>query len=117
VNVAFPFHVGTNGRTAAVGHAGYVRDLIELTLFTEPGERVDRPDFGCGLQRLVFETEGNQAAAITSQVQGKLQATLYDLIEVRAVDVRFESSTVWVDVSYVDRSTGQVMVANFRARL
>jgi phage baseplate assembly protein W len=117
VNVAFPFHVGTTGRTEAVDRAGYVRDLIELTLFTEPGERVDRPDFGCGLQRVVFETEGPQAAAITSQVQGKLQATLHDLIEVRAVDVRFESSTVWVDVSYVDRDTGRVAVANLQARL
>jgi Bacteriophage baseplate protein W len=117
VNVAFPFHVDTTGRTAAVDRSGYVRDLIELTLFTEPGERVDRPDFGCGLQRVVFETEGNHAAAITSQVQGKLQATLRGLVEVRAVDVRFESSTVWVDVSYVDRGTGRVTVANFEARL
>jgi Bacteriophage baseplate protein W len=117
MNVAFPFHVNAAGRTASVGRAGYVRDLIELTLFTEPGERVDRPDFGCGLQRVVFETEGNHAAAITSQVQGKLQITLRDLIEVHAVDVRFENSTVWVDVSYVDRDTGHAAVANFRALL
>jgi len=117
MNVAFPFHVDPTGRTEAVDRAGYVRDLIELTLFTEPGERVDRPDFGCGLQRVVFETEGNQAAAVTSQVQGKLQATLQGLIEVRAVDVRFEGSTVWVDVSYVDRDAGQAAVASFRAEL
>ena len=51
----FPYHVDGTGRSATTGAADHVRDLIEQVLFTAPGERVMRPDFGSGLLALVFE--------------------------------------------------------------
>ena len=41
----------------------HVRDLIEQVLFTAPGERVNRPDFGSGLLQLVFAPNSPELAA------------------------------------------------------
>ena len=54
MNIDFPFQFDRRGRTATTSDAGHVRDMIEQLLFTNPGERVNRPDFGSGLQQLVF---------------------------------------------------------------
>jgi phage baseplate assembly protein W len=44
----YPFHFDRRGRTANTRSAEHMRDMIEQLLFTEPGERVNRPDFGSG---------------------------------------------------------------------
>ena len=54
MNLDFPYHFDSHGRTAAIDYDAHIRDLIEQVLFTAPGERVNRPDFGSGLLRLVF---------------------------------------------------------------
>jgi len=47
--------VGADGRLAwSVGEAN-VRESIRLILLTEPGERLMRESFGCGLRRFLFE--------------------------------------------------------------
>ena len=57
IDIDFPFHVDGRGRTAATDYADHVRDMIEQLLFTRPGERVNRPDFGCGLLDLRVRAE------------------------------------------------------------
>jgi len=80
MNVDFPFHFDTRGRTAETGDSDHIRDLIAQVLFTSAGERVNRPDFGCGLQRLVFAPNSDELAAATQfLVQGSLQQWLGDL--------------------------------------
>jgi hypothetical protein len=55
----------------------HLRDLIEQVLFTAPGERVMRPDFGSGLLGLVFEPGGPGARRATQHSsQGALQREL-----------------------------------------
>ena len=55
-DVDFPYRVDGRGRTAlAESDDAHIRELLEQVLFTVPGERVNRPDFGCGLLQLVFE--------------------------------------------------------------
>ena len=62
----------------------HIRDLIEQVLFTSPGERVMRPDFGSGLLALVFEPNSTTLAATTQfLVQGALQQHLSHLIAVQ----------------------------------
>ena len=88
MNVDFPFHFDRRGRTAEVDYDAHLRDLIEQVLFTVPGERVNRPDFGCGLLQLVFAPNSDQLAATTQYlVQCSLQYYLGDLIQVDAVEV------------------------------
>ena len=49
-----PFHIDGRGGVATTDANDHVRGMIYQALFTNPGERVNRPDFGCGLLQLVF---------------------------------------------------------------
>ena len=46
----YPYQFDGRGHTAEADEAAYIRGLIEQVLFTAPGERVMRPDFGCGIR-------------------------------------------------------------------
>ena len=54
INIAFPLAFDGTGRTALADRDAHIRQMIEQLLFTEPGERVMRPTFGCALLQLVF---------------------------------------------------------------
>jgi phage baseplate assembly protein W len=104
MNIDYPFHFDSRGRTGSTGDADHIRDLIEQVLFTSPGERVNRPSFGSGLLQLVFAPSGSELAAATQfLVQGALQQWLGDLIQVEAVRVESEEGTLRVTVQYVIR--------------
>ena len=97
----FPYRVDGHGRTATTGAADHLRDLIEQVLFTAPGERVMRPDFGCGLAQLVFEPNSVTMAATTQMlVQSSLQQHLSHLIAVDAVDVQADDAALRVDIAF-----------------
>ncbi|HEX3250319.1 MAG TPA: GPW/gp25 family protein [Pyrinomonadaceae bacterium] len=114
MNVDFPFSFGANGRTADTNDDDHIRDLIQQVLFTAPGERVNRPDFGSGLLRLVFAPNSDELAAATQfLVQGSLQQWLGDLIEVNDVLVNNSDSSLFVEVHYTVRRTQQQNVAQF----
>ena len=114
MNVDFPFHFDGRGHTADVDTDGHIRDLIEQVLFTSPGERVNRPDFGSGLMQLVFAPNSDELAAATQfLVQGALQQWLGDLIQVDEVQVESEDSTLRVTIQYTVRRTQQGQVAQF----
>jgi phage baseplate assembly protein W len=107
-NLDFPFHLAPSGRSAATDGDDRVRDMIEQLLFTEPGERVNRPTFGCGLSRLVFEPVGPERAAATRfLVQGQLDEVLGALIDVRSVTVDVVESRLTVQVDYARRDDGR----------
>jgi phage baseplate assembly protein W len=114
MNLDFPYRFDSRGRTADTSDEDHIRDLIEQVLFTAPGERVNRPDFGSGLQRLVFAPNSDELAAATQfLVQGSLQQWLGDLIEVNEVDVQNEDSTLRITVQYIIRRTQQQQTAQF----
>src|SRR6266568_9547512 len=54
-SVGFPPRIGTNGRVQWSSGELSVRESICIILRTRPGERMMRPDFGCGLDRYLFE--------------------------------------------------------------
>lgn len=100
-HVAFPLRIDGRGRTATADDESYLRGLIELVLFTRPGERVNRPDFGSGVDALVFAPGGDELANATQAlVHAALQRHLGDLVRVDQVDVRSEESTLEVTVVY-----------------
>lgn len=116
MNTAFPFHIDVGGRTAAEPHRdAYIRSLIEQVLFTSPGERVNRPDFGSGLLQMVF-APNNEALAATTQLttQAALQEWLGDLIEVEQVEAVGIDARLEVTVHYVIRRTRERQAATFR---
>ena len=106
--LAFPYQFDHRGRTAEGSHERHVRDLIEAVLFTAPGERVMRPDFGSGLRELVFAPNSPElAATVQFLVQGALQQWLADLILVESVEVSAVESRLAVQVQYRIRRTNQ----------
>jgi len=110
----FPYHVDGRGRTATAGADDHLRDLIEQVLFTAPGERVMRPDFGSGLLGLVFEPGGPELVATTQHlVQGALQQELGHLIAVESVEVSQDDGALRVSVSYVPLRTQERTAATF----
>src|SRR5262252_7388172 len=113
-NVAFPYRYDSSGRTAGGILDDHIRDLIEQVLFTSPGERVNRPEFGSGLMQVVFAPNSAEMAAATQfLVQAALQQNLSDLIEVSKVEVTANDSTLNVTIEYVVRNTQQQQIAQF----
>lgn len=114
MNIDYPYHVDSRGRTADTGDADHIRDLIEQVLFTAPGERVNRPTFGSGLMQLVFAPNSDALAAATQlSVQGSLQQWLGDLIHVHSIRIENDESTLRVTVQYVVRRTQEPRVQQF----
>jgi phage baseplate assembly protein W len=112
----FPWSIDGRGRTAATDYDDHVRDLIEQVLFTAPGERVMRPDFGSGLLAMVFEPgEAELAATAKYLVQGALERELSDVITLESVDVEVVDAALLVSVAYIASRTQAHQVANFRA--
>src|SRR5689334_10364034 len=108
MDIDFPFRFDARGRTAETGPDDHIRDLIEEFLFTNPGERVNRPDFGSGLLQLVFAPNSPElAATVQFTIQAGLQRWLSDLIALQQVEVTAQESTLSVLVSYVIKSTGE----------
>ena len=115
MQIDYPLHFDERGGTASVDEEAHIRDLIEQVLFTNPGERVNRPTFGSGLLQLVFAPNSDTLAAATQMnVQGALQQWLGDLIAVEAVEVSNVDSTLEVNVQYVIRRNQQRRAAQFQ---
>jgi phage baseplate assembly protein W len=114
MNIDFPFHFDSRGRTASTGDDDHIRDMIEEFLFTKPGERVNRPDFGAGLLQLVFAPNSQElATAVQFTIQAGLQRWLSDLIEVRNLQVTSEDSKLSVAIQYVVKRTSEVRSDTF----
>lgn len=110
----FPYHFDGRERTATTDEADHVRDLIEQILFTNPGERVMRPDFGAGIYQLLFvPISAEQVATTEFMIRGALQQYLGRRIEV--LDVRSEGVDAAIFITIVFRllSDGRETEARF----
>ena len=113
-NLRFPYQFDGRGRTAEANNDDFIRGLIEQVLFTAPGERVMRPDFGSGVMQLVFAPNSTELAATTQfLVQGALQQWLGNLIALEGVEVESVDATLHITVRYANRRTGVSQVASF----
>lgn len=118
MRIAFPYGIDAQGRTALASAAAHIRELMEQILFTSLGERVNRPDFGAGLNRLLFEPNADAlAAAAQVLVHGSLQEHLGHLIAVDAVDVEASGAALRVTIRYTGLSTGQTADVQFTGSL
>jgi phage baseplate assembly protein W len=109
MNIDYPFHFDASGRTAVTEDDDHIRDMIEQFLFTNTGERVNRPDFGSGILQLVFAPNSPElAATVQFTVQAGLQQWLGDVIEVRHLEVTSEEATIRIDIQYLVRRTQEV---------
>jgi phage baseplate assembly protein W len=116
MRIAYPFAIDHRGRTAEASEAAYTKQLIEQVLFTTPGERVNRPDFGSGIMQLLFAPDSGHemTTAVEYLVHGALQQWLGDLIQFDVLHVDYEEATLRVMVQYTVRGTRQRHVAQFQ---
>src|SRR5215469_8789801 len=106
--LALPFAIDARGRTAVAGADDHLRQMIELVLFTTPGERVNRPEFGCGVRQLVFAPNSDALAAATEQlIHGALIRWLDSVMAIQQVTVSAEEATLTVRVVYTRRDSGE----------
>jgi uncharacterized protein len=113
-HIGFPYRVDPRGRTATSDEARHLRDLIEQVLFTAPGERVNRPEFGTPILQLVFQPASDVlATALQATVQAALQQQLGGRMVVERVDVEREEAVLRITVAYSVRATGERSAAQF----
>jgi phage baseplate assembly protein W len=114
MDIDFPFHFDGRGATALTDESDHIRDMIEQLLFTSPGERVNRPDFGSGLLQLIFAPNSPElAATVQFTMQAALQTWLGDVIELKDLTVAAEDSTLSIDIRYMIRRTSEEQQATF----
>lgn len=117
-HLAFPYRVDGRGRTAQAERDAWLRGLIEQLLFTVPGERVNRPDFGCGLMQLVFAPNSPElAATVQALVHASLQQWLGYLLQIDEVLASSEDASLSVLVRYTVLETQESGTAEFTREL
>ena len=103
MDINFPYQIRVNGRTDTTDRTDHIRDMIKQVLFTSPGERVNRPTFGCGLNQLVFEPNSFELiSTLQVLVKGGLQEWLGDVIDVEEVRIEIMDSTLRVFIQYTE---------------
>lgn len=96
-----PLQFDGRGRTRTADRARHVRNLIRQVLLTSPGERVNRPDFGCGLHQMVFAPASETLlTAVQFRVENALQRWLAEVIKVHDVAVAARDGVLEVTVVY-----------------
>ncbi len=107
IEIAFPYALDDRGRTATATYDDHVEQMLELLLFTRPGERVNQPTFGCGLLDQVFAPNSPEiAAALSVTIAAAISLWLGDVLSVTSLDVTAQGGKLIVDIGYTVLATG-----------
>lgn len=107
----YPYSVSSTGVPKLTGPDDHTRDLILQVLFTIPGERFNLPEFGVGVQQLVFAPNSDMLRASAQfLISNNLQRWLGDRLEVNQVSVTSqpgEEEIVTIEITYTLKATQQ----------
>jgi uncharacterized protein len=107
--INYPFGVDSGLGTLAVENdfAEHVKQIIIQVLMTSPGERINRPDFGCGIKRMVFAPNDDVTASLTQiTIVHSLEKWLGSLITVDEVNVKADNEKLLIWISYSLKAQG-----------
>src|SRR5262245_56425371 len=114
IHFDFPYQFDSRGRTASTSEEDHIRDMIEQLIFTAPGERVNRPDFGSGILQLIFAPNSPElAATVQFTLQAAVQRWLGDVIEIQELAVEATDASLRIEMQYVVRRTNEQQTATF----
>ena len=83
-------------------YPSHVEQLIMQVLMTAPGERVNLPEFGCGIRQMVLAPNSEASASLAQvSVYEALNRWLSSVIEVSQVEVQAEESTLRINIAYI----------------
>ena len=100
--VRFPFAIDDRlGRLAQENdYEQYIRQIIRQVLFTAQGERINRPDFGAGVKRLVFAPNSPATASLAQTLIYQALTTWLGTL-IRTDDVRAEANEEKLNITIV----------------
>jgi phage baseplate assembly protein W len=119
-SIKYPFAIDAGlGRLAEeTNYAAHVEQLIKQVLFTSPGDRIDRPDFGCGLKRMVFAPNSDVAASLVQvSVYEALTKWLATVIDVSSVKATAADDVLSVAIVYVLKARQERKYLNLQVTL
>lgn len=119
-SVRYPFAIDDSaGRLAQEPvYAAHVEQMIKQVLLTAPGERINRPDFGCGLRRMVFAPASDTTAQLLQvMVLQALEKWLDPVIAVDSVKVEAAGETLGVHIAYVLKARRERRYLNLEVTL
>lgn len=117
-HLAFPFRIAPDGRTATPATLDdHVKGEVIQLLLTSLGERPFVPTFGGGLRRLVFEANSDiTAATAKAAITRAITLWLKTRVELTALEVENEESTLRVGLQYRVIATGERQALRFEHR-
>lgn len=99
-------------------YAEHVEQMIKQVLFTNPGERINRPDFGCGIRRMVFAPNSEVSASLTQvTVYQALVKWMGTLIDVSKVEVEAKNEVLEVKIAYMLKARQERRYLNLEVTL
>ena len=115
-HLSFPFHIGTDGRSAQVSALDqHVKDELIQLLLTDQGERLFLPEFGAGLNRLVFEPAGEAMWGMTkAKVTQAISRWLGERITLEGLAIEIEESLIEVEIKYRIAGSEDTRVMRFQ---
>jgi phage baseplate assembly protein W len=119
-SIKYPFAIdrGLGKLREENGYNDHVVQMMKQVLFTNPGERIDRPDFGCGLQRMVFEPNSEISAGMLNiTIVQSLERWLGDVISVIDVKVKAIEEKLEVGIVYLVKARQERRFLNLEVTL
>lgn len=115
-HLAFPFRIGSDGRTGApASPEDHIRDEVIQLLLTNPGERPFMPEFGGGVRQLIFEPASDVLRGMTkARITQALDRWLGHRITLENLEVTFIDSTIEVEIKYRPAGSPDSRVLKFQ---
>ena len=107
-NLDFPFGISEHGGIRTTDASDHIKDEIITVLLTAPGQRVNQPEFGCGLKELIFAPNSFMVSTMVDfKVQQALDRWLGDKIVADEVNVQTLEEQLRIEIIYTVRETAE----------
>lgn len=119
-SIRYPFAIdrGFGKLAEETDYNRHVEQLMKQVLFTNPGERINRPDFGCGIRRMVFAPNSDVTANLSQvMINQSLEKWLGTVIEVNDVKVKTMEERLEITIVYLVRVTQERRYLNVEVTL
>ncbi|HEV2705511.1 MAG TPA: GPW/gp25 family protein [Pyrinomonadaceae bacterium] len=107
----FPVALDDDGALEVAAYEESVRQSIWVILGTAKGERLMRPDFGCGIYDMVFEVNSSTTASgVAEEVRDALLSfePRIDVLDVEVTPGGDNGEVLYVSIDYQVRATNTV---------
>ncbi len=115
-DVSFPLRIDNRGRMATAGYETHVREMLEQLLFTQPGERVNRPDFGTPISAAIFDRPTDELiSSLEFQVSTSVQRFMGEVVSLENVSIDVVDDQIEIILTYTIIALNQSTEERFRS--